>query len=410
MDGPSVLLIEPYYGGSHKVFLDGLIEHVPGSYRLLTLPARKWKWRMRGSAFHFASELSSSVPGVVPDAHYEDGRSQLDTRLRSSATLATPARPAGKANTSELDIAAASPPDLVFCSSFLSLSDFKSLAPEPYHTLPTIAYFHENQFVYPQRVHQERDYHFGLTNLTTALAADVACFNSQYNLDSFLEAIPAFLAKMPDFRPAGLGDQIRAKARVLAPPIEVSPIDQALAHLPERDPSQPLHIVWNHRWEHDKNPEDFFDAVYALAEAGERFRVSVIGESFEDVPGLFAQARERLADRIEHFGYLLHRDEYAKALVEADVVVSTARNEFFGMSVLEACYAGCYPILPRRLAYPHLFPDEFLYDSQRDLIDRLRAMIATPPRRNAARRIAERYSWPRMAPDYARLLGETAAG
>jgi glycosyltransferase involved in cell wall biosynthesis len=394
MDGPSALLIEPYYGGSHKAFIDGLVEHVPGDYRLLTLPARKWKWRMRGSAFHFASELSSSVPGVVPDARYEDGGPLTSVRPPTSAQSASKAPP----------------PSLLFCSSFLSLSDFKSLAPQPYQNLPTIAYFHENQFVYPQRAHQERDYHFGLTNLTTALAADVACFNSRYNLDSFLEAIPAFLARMPDFRPAGIGDQIRAKARVIAPPIDVSPIDLALAHQPEPNPPRPLHIIWNHRWEHDKNPEAFFDAVYALADAGERFRVSVIGESFEDVPAVFAQARERLADRIEHFGYLLHRGDYAKALVEADVVVSTARNEFFGMSVLEACYAGCYPVLPRRLAYPHLFPDEFLYDSQRELVDRLRTLVAAPPVRNAARRIAERYSWPKMAPAYAELLAEVGAG
>lgn len=180
-----------------------------------------------------------------------------------------------------------------------------------------------------------------------------------------------------------------------------------MARAPEQRPSRPAHIVWNHRWEHDKSPDDFFAALYALDDAGESFRLSVVGESFDDVPPVFEEARRRLAGRIENFGYLPHRDDYAKVLLDADIVVSTARNEFFGMSVMEACYAGCYPVLPNRLAYPGVFPAEFLYDSRRDLIDRLRTLAVSPPPRNAARHIAGQYCWPRMAQDYAELLAET---
>lgn len=55
----SVLVLEPYYGGSHRSFLTGMAR-LPFDFDLLTLPARKWKWRMRISALYFADKLHKS--------------------------------------------------------------------------------------------------------------------------------------------------------------------------------------------------------------------------------------------------------------------------------------------------------------------------------------------------------------
>jgi hypothetical protein len=42
---PSILLIEPFYGGSHKQMLDLICNELPAeSFHLMTLPAKKWKW------------------------------------------------------------------------------------------------------------------------------------------------------------------------------------------------------------------------------------------------------------------------------------------------------------------------------------------------------------------------------
>ncbi len=49
---------------------------------------------------------------------------------------------------------------------------------------------------------------------------------------------------------------------------------------------RPLHIVWPHRWEHDKNPEEFFNALFKLHEMEIDFRLHVIGEQFSEIPGL----------------------------------------------------------------------------------------------------------------------------
>lgn len=41
--------------------------------------------------------------------------------------------------------------------------------------------------------------------------------------------------------------------------------------------------------EYDKGPDLFFHTLYHLADQGLRFKVSVLGETFSEVPGNFPQ-------------------------------------------------------------------------------------------------------------------------
>ncbi len=52
-----VLVLEPYYGGSHKSFLSSLSQLPFLQFELMTFPARKWKWRMRLAAPFYARKL-----------------------------------------------------------------------------------------------------------------------------------------------------------------------------------------------------------------------------------------------------------------------------------------------------------------------------------------------------------------
>jgi glycosyltransferase involved in cell wall biosynthesis len=358
-----ILALEPYYGGSHQAFLEGWSHAGRHEWTILPLPAYKWKWRMRHAAVTFAG--------------------QVRDRLAQGERW-----------------------DLVFCSDMLNLAEFLGLAPQEVRDLPNLLYFHENQLTYPVRVEDERDYQFGMTNMTSALAADAVWFNSAFHRDSFLGALKALLKRMPDYQPLEAVARIGAKARVLSPGVNES------APRGPRRPG-PLRILWAARWEHDKNPEEFFAAIALLRARQIPFRISVIGEQFREVPEVLARARERFADHVDRWGYQPDRADYEAALLEGDVFVSTAGHEFFGLSAVEATLAGAYPLVPRRLAYPEVFDlqsdstaEGFFYeDGANGLADRLvdlaRRVESNDSLFQAAESIRDRlrrFEWPNLAP------------
>lgn len=246
--------------------------------------------------------------------------------------------------------------DAIWCTDMVSLAEFVGLAPPCIAALPRIAYFHENQLTYPDDHASKRDLHFAYTNFTTALAADEVWFNSGYHRDVFLDALRTWLMKMPDHKPADEINAITNKSNIQPPGIDPyfgtsnSP-DEAI-NAP-RKPG-PTRLLWAARWEEDKNPKLFFDALDQLDQRGVDFRISVLGESFRQSPACFEHAKKRFADRIDHFGFVEDRKSYFEVLRAADVAVSTARHEFFGIAMVEAVAAGCIAIAPDALAYPQV--------------------------------------------------------
>ena len=141
----NILLLEPFYGGSHKAFVDGLKRFSRHRVEAITLPDRFWKWRMRGAAILMAERMRSLRP----------------------------------------------PPDVILASDMLSVADLKAfLGPA---APPILLYMHENQLSYPLPPLPEGgrvDHQFAFTNVTSCLAAEKVLFNSEFHREAFLKALP----------------------------------------------------------------------------------------------------------------------------------------------------------------------------------------------------------------------------
>ena len=301
-----VVLLESYYGGSHKSWADGYQKFSQHDIKLITMPAQFWKWRMQGAAITFARLLDAK-------------------------------------------------PDVILASSMIDLSIFRALTHHRLGDVPIAMYFHENQLSYPQNRRQHHGWRYGFINFISALTADANFFNSAFHLHDFMNQLPRLLKHFADYNELQTITEIQSKSSVLPLGMDLRRFD-ARENRPS-PPHTPM-ILWNHRWEEDKNPTAFMNSIAQLDSEGYDFRVAITGESFGEMPPAFQSAQSRLGDKLIHLGYIHSFAEYAALLWQADYVVSTAWQEFFGISVCEAIYCDCIPILPNRLNYPFLLTDE----------------------------------------------------
>lgn len=357
----NLLLLEPYFTGSHKAWAEGYAAHSTHDVTILSLPGNFWKWRMHGGAITLARQF-------------------LERDLQ---------------------------PDMILATDMLDLTTFLSLTRRKTSNLPVAVYFHENQLTYPwspsdRDVQQKRDRHYGFINYASALTADAVFFNSNYHRRSFLAELRRFLRHFPDHRDPENIDRIEENSDVLPLGLDLARFDSVNG---QTSKSGPMLILWNHRWEFDKNPEEFFRALYAVAENGIDFRVAILGECFAQQPQVFERAQQRLRDRIVQFGYVASFEEYAHWLWQAAILPVTSYQDFFGASVVEALYCECLPLLPRRLAYPELIPTEShhhaFYRNFDDLVARLEQLLTEVDFEiESLRRNVRRFDWRVMAAEY----------
>jgi len=236
-------------------------------------------------------------------------------------------------------------------------------------SVPTVWYCHENQFAYPQTEHAYASIEPQMVLMYGALACERLAFNSVYNRDTFLQGVDVLLRKMPDAVPAGIVDMLREKSEVLPVPLRDAAFYQRAVRKTADDP---LWIVWNHRWEHDKGPERLLALVQKLAREAADVSIiwSIVGPQFRRQPPEFAALETCIGNQprwqLKNFGYC-EEDDYRRLLRSADIVLSTARHDFQGLAVLEAVAAGCMPCVPDRLAYRELIDEGFRYDSCDDI-------------------------------------------
>ena len=370
-----ILALEPWFGGTRQRFLDGLAEESQHTVRAVTMPGRFWRWRMEGGGV----TLAEKARAVVDDGFV---------------------------------------PDLVLATSMVNLPAVLSLARPHLDDVPVVLYFHENRLTDLRPPGEERERAYAITNYLSALAADRVVFNSQSHFEEFIEALPQLLRDFPDFTNLHTVRALREKSTVLHPGLDLAAHDAQADAATDR--SRPPVVLWTQRWDYSKNPEAFFRVMNRLNDVGAPFQLILAGEHFRDQPEAFDRAFERYAERILHYGYAEDFDQYSRLLHRADLVVSTARHEFFGVAIQEAIYCGCHPLLPDRLSYPELIPEThhrpllhapILYEDQDDLFHALRAVLEgderpLPP--DTLREMPAHLDWPKRIGAYDALFEEVA--
>jgi glycosyltransferase involved in cell wall biosynthesis len=368
-----VAFCEPYYGGSHRDVADNFARFSRHCVEVFSLPDINWGWRLRIAGMHLA--------GAIGDA------SRFDCIVATDLI---------------------SVPDL---TRFLA----GSLAgPLP----PVLLYFHENQLSYAGTNNKPPPVEHAVTDIKNAVAADRVVFNSRHHRDTFLEAARKFLLTVPDIDTSWIIPEIQSRSSVCYPGCDFTRFPPPEKVLSGTEPqkkgrtSRPI-VLWNHRWAPDKNPRGFFRLIDRLEKDRIEFSIAVLGERFDPPPEYFLRFIETYEARIAHSAYIDDKDEYIRMLVSARVVISTAYEENFGISVLEATRAGCIPVLPRRLSYPELFPEHAhptcLYRSSAEMHRMVRDLLTgkTNPDREKRRALieaADRFRWENRITEFDTLI------
>ncbi|XP_016052014.1 PREDICTED: glycosyltransferase-like domain-containing protein 1 isoform X3 [Miniopterus natalensis] len=330
----SILVIEAFYGGSHKQLADLLQEELEDCV-LYALPAKKWHWRARTAALYF----SQNVPG--------------SERYR-----------------------------ILFASSVLNLTELAALRPD-LGKLKKILYFHENQLVYPVKKCQERDFQYGYNQILSCLVADVVIFNSVFNMESFLTSIGKFMKLIPDHRPKDLESIIRPKCQVIYFPIRFPDVSRFMPR---------------HKTTH-------LQKMLSLTGHGGA------APSLDLPPQQEQGSSENLLCNVEsgsgpcdvaqqgNLGSSRMQESCSKTCISSDTssfrhgenkqnlhdILSGAADEeqrplhiVWPHRWLEAVYCGCYPLCPKDLVYPEIFPAEYLYSTPEQLSKRLQNFCKRP--------------------------------
>jgi len=287
---------------------------------LLSMKGRHWKWRMQGSSIYLARE-------------YE--------KLQNK-------------------------PNIIICSSLMDVSVYKSLISKTNRPTPYLVYYlHENQLTYPFSKNEKREdenFTYGFINFKSCLAADSVVFNSTYHQDQFLSALESLLVRLPDYAITDTVDLIRQKSSVLPVGIDFSRIESI-----EKDKSinSVPTLLWNHRWDDDKNPQLFLDLCLYLKSEGIKYGINLTGAQGNN-SHIYDRIEKEFKTEIVHSGYLSSYEDYVRILKSSDILPVTSDHDFYGLSVLEAIYSDVYPILPREKVYHEYISESNHFYSHKD--------------------------------------------
>tara|TARA_Y100001936_G_scaffold252476_1_gene312260 strand:+ start:775 stop:1863 length:1089 start_codon:yes stop_codon:yes gene_type:complete len=354
----NVLILEPWYRGSHKSWVQGWKAQSQHSISITDGSDTGWRRSLITAPSLFAAELDRNAQNI--DA-----------------------------------LIASTPIDLATVFGLLDRS-----TPRP----PTLLYMHESQIGYPSGPKGGQAYRAIIADWASIMSADRVAVASRFHAELLLQELPTFVDKIIK------GGGVKLEAALNN--IQVLPVGIEVPATPKASANGCLKVLWNHRWSHDKRPDEFVHAMQKLASEGFEFEIFALGHVERSGRKAHTRLKACLGDRLAICGPR-SRGEYLQALQKTDLVVSTAHHDFFGVAISEAIAAGARPVLPKRLAYPELVPSELhselLYEGS--LEDALRSQLVLDRSELHAHRAATRehvssFDWRNVAPRYDSFIDE----
>ena len=368
-----ILLLSAYDAQSHKYWREGMVAQFPEyDWTQLALPGHHFSWRIRSNSLQWA--------------------------LSERATLDQPY-------------------DLIIATSMVDFASLKGFVPN-LANIPSILYFHENQFIYPPSQLTKKPFlDPKIVTLYAALAADQLVFNSRYNQQTFITGVRALLKQVPEKLPVDLAQLFEEKSSVLPVPLKPLNISDYIgvngsAQWPKRANKTCLRLVWAARWEYDKGPHLLLAILRQLKQRKVDFKLCILGQVFRKQPLEFDSVKTEFSSELVQFGFAKSRHQYLSWLAGGDIILSTALHEFQGLAVQEAVQLGCMPVLPNRLVYPQIFSSHYLYDSfpnnhekeSSAAADLIQEFPLRPLKNDSALAFVQQLLWPNIKVKYQQLL------
>ena len=351
-----IWILDPYHAGSHADWACGIQAVLEKSGHTVTthvLPGRHWKWRMHAAAAHFASLMNPSAA-----------------------------------------------PDLVLTTDMCDAAQLRGLMPSSWHGVRMVTMFHENQLTFPWSptdtdVASGRDQTYAYLNISSALASDQIWFNSEHHRTAFLTSMERWMKRMPKPHIPDLADRIGAKSEVMHLGLDFTGWDELKPDVTtDTSVSTPV-ILWNHRWSWDKGADAFVKFVGDVLDAELPASFVILGEGFERRPDGWDAMQDKLGSRCLQWGYASSRDEYVRWLWRSDVAPVHPKQEYFGLSVVEAMRCEVIPWVPNAHAYPETTPEHHPHVAAQEWLQALREKqwAQWPVSPEAYRRKAMEFDW-----------------
>ena len=441
---PSRILLVVVDFASHRTWAEGYVKATQQhDVQIYHVPSERWKWRLQSGA---AAELDGLL-------------AQLQQSTSNSRN--------NKKDTPDVIVV-----DGMLDVTLLAAQLGRLSTPNHHHRPRLLVYLHENQLTTPWAP-KDRDqrnkthWHYGMAHWRSLLAADGFVFNSRQHFRVFRQALPRLIQQQcprdtVDWHLQQAQQLLQTKCTVLRyglalDELRASGVPGTVQSPPPSTttttttPKMPV-VLWNARLEADKDPETFFDHVLPqlCQHHADILPIGLIVLGTDPSQGQqwyhrlrqeygannHSHTNHRPDIELLYLGWCSQRQDYAHWLQQADVVVSTARHETFGIAVVESVYAGgALPLLPHRLSYPEILgveenendsdeskggfdTDNYLYRSTSDCVHKLATLLRLkrdePDRFQATvahmRQRMAQFRWAVMGPVYDNFFAAVATG